>query len=290
MSYNYLLLNGIVFCLVNGIFLFVGSFLNVVVALSIWKSSQLRKKLCYFMIFILSCCDLVVVIVLHPLAIFQYILWFIKGFGAHSRPFHMFLYITNILCSCSLFGLLTMTLERYLGLAYPIFHKTSVTKRKLVTFLLATQAFAIILNTITLKFKVNVIEQPYTLPFMSVFAFLVMILNCKMFLIAKSRHNTSSSNGKRKIFEYKKYYTCLLAAVLFFLCCCPIFVYYGLFFSNILDKTSDTSGCLYFWASSVITMNSTVNAIIFFWINNVLRSEGKKLVKKWQSSLLGRLS
>ena len=285
MSYNYLLLNGIVFCLVNVIFLFVGSFLNVVVALSIWKSSQLRKKLCYFMIFSLSCCDLLVVLVLHPLAIFQYISWFMKGFGKYSQQFHMFLYVTNILCGGSLFGLVTMTLERYLGLAYPIFHKTSVTKRRLVNFHLAMQTFAVILNTIALKFKVNMIEQPYPLPFMVVFAFLVMVLNCKMFYIAKSRHNTSSSNGKRKIFENKKYYTCLLAAILFFLCCCPTILYCVLVLSNILDKTSENSGCLYFWASSVITMNSTVNAIIFFWINSALRSEGKKLVKKLSSLL-----
>ena len=285
MSYNYLLLNGIVFCLVNVIFLFGGSFLNVVVVLSIWKSSQLRKKLCYFMIFSLSCCDLLVVVVLHSLAIFQYISWFMKGFGDYSHQFHLFLYVTNVVCGCSLFGLLTMTLERYLGLAYPIFHKTSVTKRRLVTFVLAAQTFAVILNTIALKFNVNMIEEPYVLPFLAVFVFLVMVFNCKMFHIAKSRHNTSSSNGKTKIFEYKKYYTCLLAAILFFLCCCPIFVYYGLFFSSILDKTSETSGCLYFWASSVITMNSTVNAIIFFWINNVLRSEGTKLVKKLSSLL-----
>ena len=209
MSYNYLLLNGIVICFVNVIFLFVGSFLNVVVVLSIWKSSQLRKKLCYFMIFILSCCDLVEVVVLHSSRIIQYILWFRQGFCTNSQNFHVFRYMSEFIYGFSLLGLFTMTLERYLGLAYPIFHKTSVTKRRLVIFLLATQTFAVILNTITFEFKVNTIDQPYTVPLLPMLAFLVMIFNCKMFHIAKSRHNTSSSNGKRKIFECKKCYTCL---------------------------------------------------------------------------------
>ena len=172
----------------------------------------------------------------------------------------------------------------YLGLAYPIFHKTSVTKRRLITFLLATQTCALILDIITSNFRVSKIEQPYTIIFVSAFVILVIALNCKMFYIAKSRHNISSNGGK-KFFQFKKYHTCLLAAILFFLTCCPIFVYYGLVFLNMLDKKSDIAVCLFFWASTVVTMNSTANAVIFFWINNVLRSEGKKLVKKLCPSL-----
>ena len=279
MSYNYLLLNGIVFCLVNVVFLIVGSFLNVVVALSIWKSTQLRKKLSYFMIFILSCYDLLEVTVLHSMAILRYILWITKGCCVHSQNFYVFFHISELIFTWSFFGLLTLTLERYLGLAYPIFHKTSVTKRRLITFLLATQTCALILDIITSNFRVSKIEQPYTIIFVSAFVILVIALNCKMFYIAKSRHNTSSNGGK-KFFQFKKYHTCLLAAILFFLTCCPIFVYYGLVFLNMLDKKSDIAVCLFFWASTVVTMNSTANAVIFFWINNVLRSEGKKLVKK----------
>ena len=280
MSYNYILFNGIVFCVVNVIFLFVGSFFNVVVVFSIWKSSQLRKKLCYFMIFLLSCYDLVVVIVLHFLAIFWYISWFLKGGSIHTQQFRLLFYISGSLFGCSLFGLLTMTLERYLGLAYPLFHKTSVTKRRLAIFLLATQTFTVLFHTVTFIFKISTIIQPYAMVFVGVFLILVVALNCKMFYIAKSRHKTPSSNGKRGIFEYKKYYTCLLAVVLFFICCCPTLIYCGLILLNILDRRSTIAVSLFFWASTMVTINSTVNAVIFFWINNVLRCEGKKLLKR----------
>ena len=43
-------------------FFFSGVFLNSVVIISFWRSVQLRKKLCYFMIMVLSCCDLLAVL------------------------------------------------------------------------------------------------------------------------------------------------------------------------------------------------------------------------------------
>ena len=46
-----------------------GIFLNSVVIISLWRSSQLRKQLCYFMILVLSCFDLAVVTITHPLLI-----------------------------------------------------------------------------------------------------------------------------------------------------------------------------------------------------------------------------
>ena len=119
---------------VNITFLVAGTFFNTVVVLSIWKSSQLRKKLCYFMIFILSCTDLLVVIVLHPLHIFYCIIWYFKGTldYEHSNVFH---FIGSMLIISSFTVLFTMTLERYIGITRPFFHKTFLTRRRLVSFL-----------------------------------------------------------------------------------------------------------------------------------------------------------
>ena len=48
------------FFAVNVLFFVSGICLNSLVILSFWRSSQLRKKLCYFTIMILSCCDCLV--------------------------------------------------------------------------------------------------------------------------------------------------------------------------------------------------------------------------------------
>ena len=55
---------------VNVFFFFSGICLNSLVILSFWRSVQLRKKLCYFMIMLLSCCDLLTVLTNNPLIAF----------------------------------------------------------------------------------------------------------------------------------------------------------------------------------------------------------------------------
>ena len=55
---------------VNVFFFFSGICLNSLVILSFWRSVQLRKKLCYFMIMVLSRCDLLAVLTNSPLIIF----------------------------------------------------------------------------------------------------------------------------------------------------------------------------------------------------------------------------
>ena len=52
---------------VNVFFFFSGICLNSLVILSFWRSVQLRKKLCHFMIMVLSCCDLLAVLTNSPL-------------------------------------------------------------------------------------------------------------------------------------------------------------------------------------------------------------------------------
>jgi hypothetical protein len=40
-----------------------------------------------------------------------------------------------------------------------------------------------------------------------------------------------------------------------------------------------------FWSVTVATANSTLNCVIFFWKNDVLRGEGKKVLKTLKNRL-----
>mgnify|MGYP002803617398 FL=1 len=62
-------------CLVNVFFTLSGVFLNTLVILCFRKSSQLQKKLCYFMLLVLSCFDIATVITNHPLLLIYSIVW-----------------------------------------------------------------------------------------------------------------------------------------------------------------------------------------------------------------------
>ena len=61
---------------VNVFFFFSGVFLNSVVIISSWRSVQLQKKLCYFTIMVLSCCDFLADATNNSFMLFMYVLQF----------------------------------------------------------------------------------------------------------------------------------------------------------------------------------------------------------------------
>lgn len=104
---------------------------------------------------------------------------------------------------------------------------------------------------------------------LSLTVLLAISMNCKMFLIAKSRA------GNRNV-KFKPYYTCALAVTCFLFCCCPVTIYYGLSTTETLNSNSDVPFAL--WSFLIVVINSTINSVIFFWMNTVLKGEGKKLL------------
>ncbi len=95
---------------------------------------QLRKKLCYFIIMVLSCCDLLAVLTNNPLVALITMLWltgkldvYIPQLGGYSLKIVIFLH------GFSLVALLVMNFDRYLATHRPIFHRTSITKGKRLT-------------------------------------------------------------------------------------------------------------------------------------------------------------
>ena len=119
-------------CIINIIFMVAGIFLNSVVIISLWRSSQLRKKLCYFMILVLSCFDLAVVTITHPFLIVSTI-YFSQGEINKIRE-DTRNSIFYVLYGSSLFALFTLNVERFLALTRPFFHQASVTKTRLLCF------------------------------------------------------------------------------------------------------------------------------------------------------------
>ena len=121
-------------CVVNIIFTFPGIVSNTLVIASFWKSSQLRKKLCHFMILVLSCFDLVAVVTIYPGILLCLISWLREDYESLTKM-RTYLYLASVFLGFSFLTLLVMNIERYLGTYYPIFHRTSVTRRRLLTVL-----------------------------------------------------------------------------------------------------------------------------------------------------------
>ena len=275
-----MLINVFFLWLVNSVFMIVGIFLNSVVIISLWRSSQLRKKLCYFMILVLSCADLMVVTIVHPVLIFCTTSAFLEKYDIVQDGIK--LYISVILSGFSMHALFVLNIERFLALTCPFFHQVYVTKRRLVILLVILMILLVsLLASLYSKIRESVLLV-ITI-YLSFFLVLFIYLNYKMFVIAKSKQSLASSSGKKFSYRVRHYSTCTLAVICFISCSCVEMAYSVL---RLISTTKPfTFEVLLFniWGCTLVAMNSTFNCLIFFWKNSVLRCEGMKILK-WFST------
>ena len=279
MESNYFI-NLIFIFAVNVFFFFSGICLNSLVILSFWRSVQLRKKLCYFMIMVLSCCDLLAVITSSPLMALLVMIWLYEKLDVNATWAHISLRSTNIFLVFSLFALLAMNFERYLATSYPIFHRKSVTKGRLLTLLAILNIVEVILKVMSVNHSV-ISNQVHAVMFLSFFIPAMLFINGKLYLaVRKSRKNKRISDEMKKTFPLKNISSCLLVVVCVVVLSIPTWVYIGLRINSIETTYTLNSGNIaLLWGKTTALMNGTFNCLIFYWKNKVLRTEGLKVLK-----------
>jgi hypothetical protein len=265
---------------VNVFFFFSGICLNSLVILSFWRSVQLRKKLCHFMIMVLSCCDLLAVLTNSPLIMFVSMSWLTGKLDVNARWPYIYLISTSIFLRFSYFALLVMNFDRYLAISYPIFHRTSVTKGRLLTLL----AILIIVEITLVVMYVNefvISNQVHCLIISILFIPPMLFINYKLFLVVrKSSKNKRISPDMKKTLSLKNISSCLLAAACVVVLSIPWCVYIGLRINSPQTAyTMDNANLAALWAMTISLMNCTFNSLIFYWKNKVLRTEGWKVLK-----------
>jgi hypothetical protein len=187
---------------------------------------------------------------------------------------------TNIFLDLSYFALLVMNFDRYLATAYPIFHRTSVTKGRLLTLLPI-----LIIVEIPLKvMSVNdfVISNKVHILILCILLIPAMLfINYKLFLVVrKSRKKKRISPEMKKTFSLKNISSCLLAVVCVVVISNPACVYVGLIINSPeTTYTLDNANLVALWSKTTALMNGTFNCLIFYWKNKVLRTEGLKVLK-----------
>ena len=265
---------------VNILFCFSGICLNSLVIISFWRSVQLRKKLCYFMIMVLSCCDFLVVLITHPITALVATLWLTEKIYKYPGWLVIAYHLLGIFIGVSLRALLVMNVDRYLATHYPIFHRTSVTKWKL----LALFAFLVIIEITVTVMSANDLIISYEvrlLIFCIIYIPPMFFINYKLFTVArKCRRNNKISTEMKKSFSLKNISSCLLVAACLLVLYIPIFVYIGLrLISKETEFTLDNAELAGLWTRTICSMNSTFNCLIFYWKNKTLRTEGIKVIK-----------
>ncbi|XP_028417502.1 adrenocorticotropic hormone receptor-like [Dendronephthya gigantea] len=279
-------LNMLALCIVNGCFAVAGIILNSLVILSFWKSTQLRKKLCYFLIFVLACSDLVVVTIIHPLLFFSTIFWYTRG---SIIPF-----IFDPFFGFSMFTLLTMNLERYWAVRHPYFHQRSITKRRLLGLLLIFWSFVVMISVLSHK-KIIPRDIP-GLAILGVIFLLILYINYQMMATVHAirqsdalvvRYHTNerqdlnieiATGENRGNADIKGASTCCIAILCFFVCSFPVLLHNGLWYARKEALSPEIRMPFLLWAETFLSMNSTFNCVIFFYKTTALRREGKKML------------
>ena len=278
------LIHLIFLCSLNTIFFFSGVILNTLVIITILKSTQLRKKLCNFMIIVLSCCDLLAVVTYNSVLQLSFIIRFTEENELYTK-LKLYWHFMTLPACLSMLTLMVMCIERYLGVYYPIFHKASVTRRKLLTLL----AIFMILSTTLVVISANelVISVPVaTTIFMAFFSPPFIFFNYKLFKISrKMRRQNATSAENRRATRLRNINTCLLAVACFVVL--TVSLSFWVVFSLLEGSTSDNARLSLVWGTTILVMNCSLNSLIFFWKNIVLRVEGIKIIKKIKDRVLG---
>ena len=272
--------NLIFILLVNILFFVSGICLNSLVIVSFWRSVQLQKKLCYFTIMVLSCCDLLEVLTTHPVIALVTMLWLTEKMNVYPGWLLICYQLSHTFFGFSLLALLVLSFDRYLATHYPIFHRTSVTKGKLLILF----TFLVVIAIALLVMSINDLVIPHEVGLLITIIIYnppMVFINYKLFTVArKSRRNNGTLAEMKKSFSLKNISSSLLVVACLSLMCTPFLVYIVLRrASKETQLTFDDASLTSLWAYTATAMSSTLNCLIFYWKNKTLRVEGKKVIK-----------
>ena len=230
------------------------------------------------MIMVLSCCDLLTVLSSNPLTALIAMLWLTGKLNVYPSWAVIPLILSSLFTSFSLLALLVMNFDRYLATYYPIFHRTSVTKGKLLTLFAILSILELLLELLS---ETVISARAQRVIFVIIFFPPMIFINYKLFIIArKSRKSNGISPEMKKTLSLKNISSCLLAVACILVLTIPTSVYIGLTINSKKTTTlSDNANLARFWFKTVLSMNCTCNCLIFYWKNKILRTEGIKLIK-----------
>ena len=129
-------INMIIIFPLNLLFFVSGMFLNSLVIISFWRTAQLRQVVLFHGFVLLR---LVAVLTDIPLSALIAMLWLTGELDGSIRLMGVLTKLSGIFFGVSLHALLVMNFDRYLATSYPLYHRTSMTKRKhLILFAMLT--------------------------------------------------------------------------------------------------------------------------------------------------------
>ena len=251
-------------------------FLNSVTILAYMKSALLKSKKSYFLIMLLSVNDLMVGLFGNG----SFVLVLIGTIIGYRRCkiYIIFEFASFYPCAMSIMTLLALNIERYLSILHPIYHRTKVTKSRLLKMAVGFWFLIITLRSFYIVFG-KIMHILFSVALVSI-ALSTLYIYASIY-VASQRRVQDMQTTETKIAEVRRCEiqnikmakSCAMVVGLTFVCNVPYAV------ANSLP-TSDILLLIGLWSISTSLAASSFNSLVFFWNNPVLRKEAKKLFKK----------
>ena len=281
-----LLINHIFAIVFNGFLIIPTILLNTVAIITIWKSSQLRSKPCYFIILVQSAVDLAVGVVSIPLFIFY--LWSrLAGNAKHCYVAFFAFQSTLLPLGLSTIILTALTLERYIAIVHPYSYNGEVTKKRLLFFIGSCFVFEFSVFALSVSGFQSLLELYAVIKMTLVFLFIAFSYT-KIYLVVRKisrsqcipQDPSSNENLTRmKLFlrEIRQAKACFIVVICF---CALSFLppTTVIPFSPLLGKFEELA--IEAWIVTFGLLNSSINTVIFFWTKTMFKKEAFKIFKR----------
>ncbi len=274
--------NRILLIAFNVLLMFCTIFLNLLSVVTIRKSSQLKNKLCYFVILVQSAVDFGVGV----LSITSFIVFLaipLLGIRNCVGIGLLFLLGVNMASSLSAVTLSAMTVERYIGVLHPYSYQTSITKKRISIYVAVVNSLCLF-DYVGLFFTSQATFGHFVTSTGAIFFLFMVYAYTRIFFVVKkldrsaSRPNDSEkqdqSRRRRLLREIKHAKSCFIVVICYGICSLPITLTLILARQGRIER-----GVYVFWFLTLFMLNSSVNSVLFFWTKTLLRTEAWNTLK-----------
>ena len=262
---------------VNAVLIFSTIFLNLISVITIRKSSQLKNKICYFVILIQSTVDCVGGISSIPLFIITLTM---PSLGLRNCLAFRSIFVSMLVVpSLAPVSLSALTAERYIGVLHPYSYKTLVTKRRILI------SFAVV-GFLCAAHAIFMFDGPRistTIIMLSFFLFIGYAYT-RIYLVVRKLDRAENKPAGCVSQDHYSRRRRLLREIKLAKCCFIVVILYGVFMlpsslSTLFARLGVSRGVYNCWLFTLYIINSSINSVTFFWTKALLRAEAWKIVK-----------
>ena len=264
----------------NSMLILLTLFLNILSLVTIRKSPQLKNKLCYFVIQVQSAVDVAV----GGLSIPALLVLLVSPFWVFESCLAFRLLFVSMLAvpSCHPVTLLTLTVERYIGVIHPYLYQTILTREIILLFGIVACSLCVV-SVSLLFFGGVLIALIFGLLILAFFVFITYAYS-RIYLVVRQLDDSgkrpadsgqpNNASRRRRLFrEINHAKSCFIVVIAYCIVLLPL-AFAAIFLANGVNR-----GVYVCWLHSLLMLNSSINSVTFFWTKKLLRTEAWKVIR-----------